>query len=88
MLPMFAGHYAVSFAATSLNKRIPVWRLFLATQFLDVLWCVFIFAGIEKARVVPGITASFPLDLYYNPYTHSLVTALAWSLLVVVIYLG
>ena len=35
--------------------------------------------GIEKVRIVPGITASNPLDLYYMPYTHSLVAALLWS---------
>jgi len=35
--------------------------------------------GIEKVRMVPGITATNSLDLYYMPYTHSLVGALIWS---------
>src|SRR5204862_7901025 len=35
---------------------------------------------LEKVRIAPGITASNPLDLYYMPYTHSLVAALLWSL--------
>jgi hypothetical protein len=30
-------------------------------------------------RIVPGITASNPLDLYYMPYTHSLIAAVLWS---------
>jgi membrane-bound metal-dependent hydrolase YbcI (DUF457 family) len=30
-------------------------------------------------RIVPGITASNPLDLYYMPYTHSLIAAVVWS---------
>src|SRR5262249_39533586 len=35
-----------------------------------------------KVRIVPGITASNPLDLYYMPYTHSLVAAIVWSVAV------
>jgi hypothetical protein len=48
-------------------------------QLLDVGWSVLVFLGVEKVRIVPGITASNPLDLYYMPYTHSLVAALAWA---------
>ncbi len=83
---MFVGHYGVSFSAKSLEKSIPLWVLFLAVQFLDVLWAPFILLGIEKVRIVPGITASNPLDLYYMPYTHSLVAAVFWSFVCGVIY--
>lgn len=76
---MFVGHYGVSFAAKKVEQSIPLWVLFLAVQFLDILWAPFILLGIEKVRIVPGITASNPLDLYYMPYTHSLVAALLWS---------
>ena len=76
---MFVGHYGVSFAAQRADRSIPLWVLFLATQFLDVLWAPFVLFGIEKVRIVPGITATNPLDLYYMPYTHSLVGAVAWS---------
>jgi membrane-bound metal-dependent hydrolase YbcI (DUF457 family) len=48
-------------------------------QWLDVVWAPFVLLGIEKVRIVPGFTASNPLDLYYMPYTHSLVGALLWS---------
>jgi hypothetical protein len=80
---LFVGHYGPSFAGKALDKdnRIPLWLLFLAVQFVDVLWGIFVLLGIEKVRIVPGITASSPLDLYYMPYTHSLVGALGWSLL-------
>jgi hypothetical protein len=78
---MFVGHYGPSFAANAAEKRLPLWLLFIAVQFVDVLWAVFVLLGIEKVRIVPGITASSPLDLYYMPYTHSLVGALGWSLL-------
>src|SRR4029079_15166848 len=78
---MFVGHYGVSFAAKRAEPAIPLWVLFLAVQFLDVLWAPFVVLGIEKARIVPGITASNPFDLYYMPYTHGLLTALLWALL-------
>jgi hypothetical protein len=76
---MFVGHYGVSFPAKKVEQSIPLWVLFLAVQFLDVLWAPFVLLGIEKVRIVPGFTASNPLDLYYMPYTHSLVAALLWS---------
>src|SRR6266446_6569229 len=77
---MFVGHYGVSFAAKRGDKTIPLWVLFVAVQLLDVFWSLFVVCGVEKVRIVPGITASNPLDLYYMPYTHSLVAALLWSL--------
>ena len=77
---MFTGHYGPSFAANAIEKRLPLWLLFVAVQFVDVLWAIFVLLGIEKVRIVPGITAASPLDLYYMPYTHSLVGALCWSL--------
>src|SRR4051812_23055229 len=76
---MFVGHYGISFAAKSFEKRIPLWLLFIAVQFVDVLWAIFVLTGIEKVRITPGITATNPLDLYYMPYTHSLVAALLWA---------
>src|SRR5829696_1540479 len=76
---MFIGHYGVCFAIKAFDKRIPLWILFIAVQLVDVLWGVFILTGVEKVRIVPGITATNPLDLYYMPYTHSLVGALFWS---------
>jgi len=77
---MFVGHYGISFAAKRLDKTIPLWALFLAVQLLDVGWGILVPLGVEKVRIVPGITASNPLDLYYMPFTHSLVAALLWSL--------
>ena len=76
---MFVGHYGVSFAAKRVAPSIPLWALFIAVQLLDVFWAPFVLLGIEKVRIVPGITASNPLDLYYMPYTHSLLAAVLWS---------
>src|SRR5512132_2612324 len=76
---MFVGHYGPSFAIKSIQPSIRLWVLFIAVQLLDVGWSMLVFLGVEKVRIVPGTTASNPLDLYYMPYTHSLVAALAWA---------
>jgi hypothetical protein len=82
---MFVGHYGVSFAARA-PTRIPLWVLFLAVQWLDVMWAPLILLGVERVRIVPGITATNPLDLYYMPFTHSLVAAFAWSVAAFLVY--
>jgi hypothetical protein len=82
---MFTGHYSFSFAGKRADQRIPLWLLFIAVQFIDVLWSIFVLLGIEKVRIVPGITASNALDLYYMPYTHSLAGVLCWSVLAYVV---
>ena len=83
---MFIGHHSVAFAVKSETNKIPLWVLFVAVQLLDFLWAPFVLLGIEKMRMVPGITATNSLDLYYMPYTHSLVGALFWSGLACVLY--
>jgi hypothetical protein len=82
---LFTGHYSFSFAGKSAERRIPLWLLFLAVQWIDVMWSIFVLLGIEKVRIVPGITASNALDLYYMPYTHSLLGVLCWSALAYVV---
>jgi hypothetical protein len=36
-------------------------------QWLDVVWSAFVLLGIEKLRIVPGITEANAYDLYYMP---------------------
>lgn len=77
---MFIGHYGVALAAKPVRKAVPLWLLFLAVQWLDVTWSVLVMSGVERLRIVKGFTESNSLDLYYMPYTHSLVGALALSI--------
>ncbi len=77
---MFVGHYAPSFALRR-TGGVPLWVLFLAVQFVDVLWSLLIIAGVEKVRLIEGFTAASPLDLYYMPYTHSLTASISWALI-------
>jgi hypothetical protein len=83
---MFIGHYGPSFAIKAWKKTIPLWILFLAVQLVDIFWSIFVLLGIEKVRIVPGITATNPFDLYYMPYTHSLLGAAVWSVIAALAY--
>src|SRR5437899_9101365 len=76
---MFIGHYGVSFAAKRFTPRTSLGTVFLAVQLLDVLFAIFVLAGVEKLRIVPGFTEYNPYDLYYMPYSHSLAGSLGWS---------
>ena len=76
---MFIGHYGPAYAIKAIRPTIPLWLLFVAVQLVDVGWALLVLLGVEKVRIVPGITASNPLDLYYMPYTHSLAAAALWA---------
>src|SRR5262249_30102958 len=76
---MFIGHYGVSFAIKRAAPGLSLGTLFFAVQLLDVLFSIFVLLGIEKLRIIPGFTQYNPYDLYYMPYSHGLVGALAWS---------
>src|SRR5205823_6311243 len=76
---MFVGHYSVAFASRTEQKKIPLWVLFIAVQFLDYIWATLVLLGIEKLRVIKGFTAGSMNDSYFHPYSHSLITAVLWS---------
>jgi hypothetical protein len=83
---MFVGHYSVAFAAKSQKNKIPLWVLFIAVQFLDYIWATLVLLGIENLRVIKGFTAGSMLDSYFHPYSHSLITAILWSVAAAIVY--
>lgn len=83
---MLIGHYAPALVLQRVRPGVKLWQLFLATQFVDVLWSLFILGGVEHVRVVPGFTASNALDLWDMPYSHSLAATLAWGAVAFVVW--
>ena len=77
---MFIGHLAVAFAAKKAAPKVSLGTLFIATQFVDLLWPIMLLLGLEHVRIAPGITAFTPLDFYDYPLTHSLLTGVEWAL--------
>jgi hypothetical protein len=71
---MFIGHFALGYAAKRWAPSLSLGVLFAAALFADLLWPVLVALGIEHVRIVPGITASTPLEFISYPYSHSLLT--------------
>jgi hypothetical protein len=76
---MFVGHFAAGFAAKRVAPQLSLGVLFLAAQLADVLWPVFVAAGLETVRIAPGVTAVTPLDFVSYPYSHSLAALALWA---------
>jgi len=83
---MFIGHFGVGFGSKALSPRTSLGSLFMAAQFVDLLWPTLLLAGVERVEISPGITAVTPLDFTYYPVSHSLLAVLVWGLLFGVAY--
>lgn len=83
---MFLGHFAVGFAAKPLAPRASLGALFLAAQFLDLLWPTLLLLGVERVAIAPGITAVTPLDFTHYPWSHSLLMVALWGALFALAY--
>jgi membrane-bound metal-dependent hydrolase YbcI (DUF457 family) len=83
---MFIGHFAVGFAARRAAPRTSLATLLTAAAFLDLLWPLFLWLGLERVRIAPGDTAFTPLEFESYPFSHSLLTSLGWALLCAAAY--
>jgi membrane-bound metal-dependent hydrolase YbcI (DUF457 family) len=83
---MFIGHFALAFASKRINRKPSLGTYFLAAQFIDLLWPLFLVLGIEKVEVEAGNTAFTPLNFISYPYSHSLLGVIVWSLLFAAVY--
>ncbi|SPE28426.1 conserved membrane hypothetical protein [Burkholderiales bacterium] len=77
---MFIGHYAPAFAARALRNSPGLATCFVAVQLVDIAFFTLAYLGVEKWRPDPGITGIMPVDLYYMPFTHSLLGSAVWAL--------
>lgn len=78
---MFIGHFAPALIVAVRPKAAGLGTLFVAAQLVDIGFATLLIPGIEGMRIVPGITAMNPMDLYHMPFTHSLLGASVWALL-------
>jgi hypothetical protein len=76
---MFVGHFAVALGAKKPSPKISLGTLFIAAQFLDLIWPFFLLLGIESVKIIPADTPFLRLDLHDYPFSHSLLTVVAWS---------
>jgi len=76
---MFIGHFALGYAAKRWVPQLSLATLFAAALFADLLWPVLVATGIEHVRIVPGATASTPLEFISYPYSHALTSLILWG---------
>lgn len=85
-MTMFIGHFAIAFASKEVAPKTSLGTLFMASQFIDLLWPIFLLLGIEHVKVDPGNTIVTPFDFVYYPYSHSLLTVIAIGALLSLVY--
>ena len=68
---MFVGHFALGVATKKLAPTMPIWMLFLAPQFMDLMFVPLVALGIESFEL--GAYGHLTLNILYS---HSLVGAL------------
>ena len=83
---MFLGHYGVAFAAKRVEPRVSLGSYGFAAQFLDELWPILLLAGVEHARPAPGLMPANPIDFVSYPFSHSLLMAVVWGVLIGAVY--
>ena len=83
---MFIGHFAVGFAAKRFAPRTSLGWLLAAPMFLDLIWPLFVLAGVEVVRIEPGNTVFTPLEFVSYPWSHSLLMTLVWAALLAGVY--
>lgn len=83
---MFIGHFGLSFGAKKLAPQVSLGTLFIATQFVDILWPFLLITDIEQVAITPGYTKMNAFEFIHYPYTHSLLMGLVWGLIVGALY--
>src|SRR5437867_325336 len=89
---MHVGHFAVGFLAKRVEPKVSLGTMMLASMLPDVLWCLFMLAGVEHVRFKAGITVSpgmRAIDALEAPdlvYSHSLLMGIVWGLLLAAAY--
>ena len=82
---MFVGHYAAAFALKGKEPKASLGMLFIATQFVDILFFPFAVWGIEHLELIPNFPEvnDFKMDF---PFTHGLVASILWGVLFYLLY--
>lgn len=83
---MFIGHFAAALAAKKTDNKPSLGTMFMAAQWLDLLWPVLLLTGTEKVLIEPGNSASTPLNFIHYPVSHSLFAVLIWAFLFGLVY--
>jgi hypothetical protein len=79
---LFIGHIAIGFGTKKLAPEIKLGTLLLASQWLDLIFPIFVLLGFEHVKPDPGNTAFTPYNFYDYPFSHSLLAKIRWAILI------
>ena len=82
---MFIGHYSVALLLKVVDKKVSLGLLFLAVQFVDLIFFPLTLLGIESFLLIENFTESTHFKLVYMPFSHSLVASTLWGILAFII---
>jgi hypothetical protein len=78
---MLVGHYAVGLFAKKLAPKASLGVFVLAAMAADILWCVFLLAGVEHVDFTSGRGAGQYFKAVNIGYSHGLAMDLLWAVL-------
>ena len=84
---MFIGHFALGFAAKRVAPRTSLGTLFLAAQFVDLMWPTLLLLGLERVKIDPSLSGA-PLVFVHYPISHSLLAVIGWGAVFGAAYFG
>lgn len=83
---MFLGHFGVGFGAKKAAPQVSLGSLFLAAQFVDLLWPSLLLLEVEEVHITSGAAPGPPLEFISYPFSHSLLAVIIWGLLFAAVY--
>lgn len=83
---MFIGHYGIGLALKKVEPRLSLGLLIFGAIMLDILFGLFLLAGVEHAKIIPGATVVSPFEFYDYPLSHSELGAVMWATAVFLAY--
>ena len=76
---MHVGHFATGLIGKRVDPKLSLGTMILAAMLADVLWCVFMLAGVEDVRITTGRGAANYFQPINIAYSHSLVMLFVWG---------
>lgn len=77
---MFIGHFGAGLGLKRACPAVSLGTLFLAAQFLDLLWPTLLLLGVEHVEI-DATTRGPPLRFTHYPFSHSLALVVLWGVL-------
>lgn len=83
---MLVGHFAVGLTAKRIAPAVSLGTLVLAAMLADLLWCIFLIAGIEHVQFKPAMGAANYFLASNISLSHSLLMDALWAALLAAAY--